>query len=73
MVKRSKQRRDLARQEHPKSCHACEDKTDICAIEFEETMVDIVKDDFIQCLPYLRTGCVVFCGQDSQLSHWIRV
>ena len=43
------------------------------AIEFEETMLDIVIDGFVHCLSYLMTSCFALYGQDSQLSHWIRM
>ena len=36
-------------------------------------MLGIVTDGFIHCLSYWLTGCVVLCGQDSQLSHWIKM
>ena len=36
-------------------------------------MLGIVTDGYIHCLSYLMTSCVVLCGQDFQLSHWIKM
>ena len=51
----------------------CEDNIHIYAIEFEETLSNIVIDDFVHCLPYLVTSCFALYGQGSQLCQRIRM
>ena len=51
----------------------CEDNIHVYAIEFEETLSDIVMDGFVHCLPYLMTSCFALCGQGSHQRHCIRI
>ena len=47
----------------------CEDNIHVYAIEFEETLSDIVMDGFVHRLPYLMTSCFALCGQGSHQRH----
>ena len=51
----------------------CEDNIHVYAIEFEETLSDIVMDGFIHRLPYLMTSCFALYGQGSHQRHCIRI
>ena len=51
----------------------CEDNIHVYAIEFEETLSDIVMDGFVHHLPYLMTSCFALCGQGSHQRHCIRI
>ena len=49
------------------------DNIHVFAIELEETVSDIVIDDFVHCLPYVMKSCFALYGQGSHLCHCIRI